>query len=75
MSGMPWRSMVIRSSAHAEGEALVALGVEPPLRSTTGWTMPAPRMVTQPVFLHAGQPGPPQIRQLMSNATDGSVNG
>ena len=37
--------------------------------------MPAPRMVTQPVRLQAGQPAPPHTWQLMSKATLGSVNG
>ena len=43
--------------------------------ATVGCTIPAPRIVIQPVRLQAGQPDPPQTRQATSNATDGSVNG
>ncbi len=37
--------------------------------------MPAPRIVIQPVFEHAGHFAPSQMTHRMSKATDGSVNG
>ena len=47
----------------------------PPYWSTTGWTIPAPRIVIQPDFEQGGQSIPPQTTHWTSNATDSSVNG
>ena len=67
--------VAIRSTPIPNAKPWYRSGSRPPLRRTTGWTMPAPRIVIQPVREQAGQPEPPQTRHSTSNATDGSVNG
>ena len=50
-------------------------GSMPPIFSTRGCTMPAPKISIQPAPLHTRQPLPPQAEQDTSTSTLGSVNG
>ena len=61
--------------AQAEGEARPLLRVEADVPKTSGSTQPAPPISIQPECLHVAQPAPPQMKHVMSNSTDGSVNG
>ena len=65
-SGIPCRNIAMRSTPRPNANPWWVSGSMPPFSSTTGCTIPAPRMVIQPSLL----PG-----HETSTATDGSVNG
>src|SRR5581483_5434454 len=74
-SGRPWRSMAMRSMPKPNAKPCHSAGSRFTLRNTSGSTQPAPPISIQPECLHVAQPPPPQMKQVTSNSTDGSVNG
>src|SRR6266550_3877029 len=75
ISGMPWRSIAMRSGPMPHAKPVYFSLSTLQFSSTAGWTMPEPRISIQPVCLQAAQPEPPQIWHCTSISADGSVNG
>ena len=59
ISSIPYFSMKIRSGPIPKAKPLNTSGSYPPFSSTFGWTIPAPRISTQPVCLQTEHPEPP----------------
>ena len=75
MSRMPWRSMAMRSVPMPKAKPWYLLGIEPAVAQHDRMDH-ARAEDRQPAGALARRAAvPPQIVQLMSNATDGSVNG
>src|SRR2546425_2887473 len=75
MSGIPWRSIAMRSGPMPHAKPVYFSLSTLQFSSTAGCTMPEPRISIQPVCLQAAQPEPPQIWHCTSISADGSVNG
>src|SRR5207245_2327314 len=75
MSGMPYRSIAIRSGPMPHANPVYFSLSTLQFSSTAGCTMPEPRISIQPVPLQAAQPEPPppQIWHCTSISADGSA--
>src|SRR5699024_546137 len=75
ISSIPYLSIAIRSGPIPNANPLYIFGSYPAIDSTSGCTIPAPKISIQPDCLQTEHPDPEQTLQDISISTDGSVKG
>src|SRR5699024_11102797 len=75
LSSIPYLSIAIRSGPIPNANPLYIFGSYPAIDSTSGCTIPAPKISIQPDCLQTEHPDPEQTLQDISISTDDSVKG